>query len=193
MELITPVQQTVATLASPVSYSGYMSTLSAVVDQCSPRDRTLDSHPGSTADEREASESDPSLNLNALAPVPLVDTLAGHFSSSPSLRGQHFDLSTSPTTPLSSPRTEHDIINVNDETSEGKASVASEIYDFPTRTMSSPGPVFGRGAMMTSSPHETTTGAKRPGYDSSDEVRRYRCLTGSSYPTRDRTRILGDL
>ena len=184
VELITPVHQTVAALASPVSCSGNLSSLSAVVDQCSPRDRSLNSHPGSTADEREAFEP-----VLCLTPVPLVDILAGHSSSS--LRGQHSDFSTSLTSPLSSPRAGYDTTDVNDGADEGTANVARETCDFPTRIMSSPGPVFGRGSMLSSSPplEQTTTGAKRPAYDSSDEVRRYRYLASTSYPTRGRNGI----
>ncbi|KAI9466793.1 hypothetical protein BJY52DRAFT_20044 [Lactarius psammicola] len=163
VELITSMHQTVATVASPVPHSAYMSTLSAVVDQCSPCDRTLNSHPGSSTDELEASEPVLCLRLDALTPVPLADSLAGH--SSPSLQGRHSDLSTSLTTPLSSPRTEYDAASANDE-----ANVASGNYYFPTTIMSSPGLGFGRGAMLSSSPpQQTTTGAKRPAYDSSDE------------------------
>ncbi len=189
VELVTPTQQTVATFASPMSHSAYMSTLSAVVDQYSPCDRTLNSQPGFTADELEAFEPILCLRLDALTPVPLEDTLTGH--SSPSLRGRHSDLSTSLTTPLSSPQTEYDATNANNEAGKGTTNVASETYYFPTTIMSSPGLGFGRGAMLSPSPpQQTTTGAKRPAYDSSDEVRRYRCLSGASYPTRGRIGLL---
>lgn len=189
VELITPMQQTAATLSSPVSYSADTSTLSALVDQCSPRDHTLDSHPESTASEREASEPALFPTLDALTPVPLSNTRADH--SSPSFRGQHSDLSTSPTTPLSSPRTEFDTTNANGEAGEGTADGASEAYDFPTRIMSSPGPDFGRGGILSSSPpQQKATGAKRSAYDSCDEVRHHRCLAGASYQTRGRIGLL---
>jgi hypothetical protein len=182
VELITPMQRTAATLVSPLSYSTEMSTFSALVDQCSPRDCK---HPESTASELEASEPVLFLRPDALTPVPLADLLAGH--SSPSLQGQNSELSTSPTTPLSSPRTEFDSADANDEAGERMASVTSETYDFPTRIMSSPGPSFGQGGMLSPSPpQQKTTGAKRPAYDSCDEVRRRRCLSGASYPTRAR-------
>ena len=178
VEPITPTLQTAATLISPVSYSADMLTLSALVDQFSPDDRTLNSHSRSTSDELEASEPVIFLGPDAPAPVPIAD------HSSPSFRGQHSDLSASPTTPLSSPRTEFDTTNANDE---GTADFASETCDFPMRIMSSPGPDFGRGAMLSSSPsQQTAAGAKRPAYDSGDEVRRYRCLAGTFYPTRGR-------
>lgn len=171
VELITPTQQTVATFASPVSHSAYMSTLSTVADQCSPCDRMPDSHPGFTVDEREASEPVLlCLGLDALTPMPLSDTLAGNLNSSPSLRGQHSDLSTNQTTPPSSPRTEYDTANANDEAGARTANVASGTYGFPTRIMSSPGPSFGWGDMPSSSPpQQKTTGTKRPACDSSDE------------------------
>ncbi|KAI9448256.1 hypothetical protein H4582DRAFT_1899510 [Lactarius indigo] len=168
VELITPTQQTVAPFASPVSHSAYMSTLSAVIDQCSLCDRPLDSHPGSTIDEKEAPEPVLFLRPDALTPVPLSDTLAGN--SSLSLRGQHSDLSTSLTTPPSSPRTEYDTNNVNDEAGNRTSNVVSETYDFPTRIMSSPGPSFGWGGMLSSSPpQQKTIGAKRPACDNNDE------------------------
>ncbi|KAH8999332.1 hypothetical protein EDB92DRAFT_954288 [Lactarius akahatsu] len=169
--LITPTQQTVATFASPVSHSAYMSTLSMAADQCSPCDPMPDSHPGPIVDEREASEPVLlRLGLDALTPMPLSDTLAGNLNSSPSLRGQHSDLSTSQTTPPSSPRTEYDTAKANDEAGARTANVASETYGFPTRIMSSPGPSFGWGDMLSSSPpQQNTTGTKRPACDSSDE------------------------
>ena len=176
------MQQTAATLVSPVSYSTDMSTFSALVDQCSSRDCE---RPEPTADKLEASEPVLFLRPDALTPVPLANPLAGH--SSPSLRGQNSDLSTSPTTPLSSPRTEFDSTDVNDEAGERMANVTSETYDFPTSIMSSPGPSFGQGSMLSPSPpQKKTTGTKRPAYDSCDEVRRRRCLSGASYPTRAR-------
>ncbi|KAH9050025.1 hypothetical protein EDB84DRAFT_721207 [Lactarius hengduanensis] len=169
VELITPTQP-VATFAPPVSHSVYMSTLSTVADQCSPCDRMPDSHAGSTVHEREASEPVLlCLGLDALTPMPLSDTLAGNSNSSPSLRGQHSDLSTSHTPP-SSPRTEYDTANANDEAGARTANVASGTYGFPTRIMSSPGPNFGWGDMLSSSPpQQKTTGTKRPACDSSDE------------------------
>ncbi|KAN0127501.1 hypothetical protein V8E53_014713 [Lactarius tabidus] len=183
VEPITPTRQTTATLVSPVSYPADMLTLSALVDQFSPGDRTLNSHPGSPADELEASEPVLFLGPDALTPMPLAETLADH--SSPSFRGQHSDLSTSPTTPLSS---EFDTTSVIDEAGEGTVTVASETYDFPTRIMSSPGPGFG-SMLSPSPPQQSTSGVKRPAYDSCDEVRRYRCLAGTSYPTRGRIRL----
>ena len=187
VEPISPTPQAAATLISLVSYSADMLTLSALVDQFSPDDRTLNTHSGTTADELEASEPVIFLRPDVPTSVPLADTLADH--SSPSFRGQHSDLSTSPTTPLSSPRTDFDATNANDER---KADFSSETCDFPTRIMSSPGPDFGRGAMLSSSPpQQTAAGAKRPAYDSGDEVRRYRCLAGTSYPTRGRIGLRG--
>jgi hypothetical protein len=188
VEPITPTLQTAATLVSPVSYSADMLSLSALVDQFSPGDRTLNSHPGSTVDELEASEPVLFLGPDALTPMPLADTMADH--SSPSFRGQHSEFSTSPTTPLSSPRTEFDTSSVIDEAGEGMANAESETYHFPTRIMSSPGPGFGRGGMLSPSPpQQKAAGAKRPAYDSCDEVRRFRCLVDTSYPTRGRIRL----
>lgn len=189
VEPTAPMQQTAATLVSPVSHSADMSTLSALVDQCSPGDRTLISHSESTASEREASEPTLSLVLDALTPVLLADTLADH--SSPSFRGKHSDHSTIPTTPLSSPGTEFDSTNANGEAGEGTADIASEAYDFPMRIMSSPGLDFGRGSTPSSSPpQKKATGDKRSAYDSCDEVRRYRCLAGASYSTQGRIGLL---
>ncbi|KAH9062121.1 hypothetical protein EDB87DRAFT_368662 [Lactarius vividus] len=171
VELITPTQQTVTAFASPVFHSAYMSTLSTVVDRRSPCDPMPDLHSGSTVDVREASEPVIlCLGLDALTPIPLSDTLAGNLNSSPSHRGQHSDPSTGQTIPPSSPRTEYDTAHANDEAGERTANVTSETYDFPTIIMSSPGPTFGWGGILSSSPpQQKATGAKRRACDSSDE------------------------
>jgi len=151
-----------------------MTTLSALDDQCSACDRSpLISYPGTSVDKWETSELAPRLRLDALTPVPLEGSLAGH-SSSPSLREQLSGVSAL-TTPLSSPLTECDTTYVDDKAGKG-TKIACEACDLPTEIMTSSGLGFGRTAMSSPPPQQVTTGAKRSFFDSDDEVRHHRLL-----------------
>lgn len=106
-----------------------------------------------------------------LAPFPLVDTVAGHYS--PTLPGRNSGSSTHLAVPQSSPRTESSVMAVEDRAEDEETVYTSnhtDVHDYPTRTMSSP-TVYGDESTLSSSPpHQMATSTKHATCDDSDEV-----------------------